>query len=85
MSCNRTGSLLHAYFDNELDAAAAAEFERHLEQCPECIEQLDSLQSLRSSILNAQLYHPAPASLRRKIAPARTTWRWIAVAAALLL
>jgi anti-sigma factor RsiW len=85
MSCDRTGTLLHAYFDNELDTAAAAEFERHLEQCPECAGQLDSLQTLRSSILGAQLYHTAPVSLRRRLAPARAPWRWVAIAAALLL
>ena len=34
MSCDRAGTVLHGYFDNELDAIGAAEFERHLEQCP---------------------------------------------------
>jgi anti-sigma factor RsiW len=85
MSCHRTGSLLHAYFDNELDANAAAEFERHLEECAECVEQLDSLQTLRSSLAGAQLYHTAPPSLRRKVRPAQTPWRWIAIAAVIAL
>ena len=85
MSCNRTETLLHAYFDNELDPGGAAEFERHLEQCPECVDALDALHRLRSSIGAAQLYQKAPGSLRRKVLPARTPWRWLAAAAALLL
>jgi anti-sigma factor RsiW len=85
MSCDRTGTPLHAYFDNELDAIAAAEYERHLEECPECVEQLDSLQTLRASLAGAKLYYKAPTSLRRKLVPAQPTWRWVAIAAALVL
>jgi len=50
MSCNRADTVLHGYFDNELDALGAAEFERHLERCFECIDALESLESLCSSM-----------------------------------
>ena len=40
MSCERTETVLHAYFDQELDPVGAAEFERHLGHCPECMESL---------------------------------------------
>jgi anti-sigma factor RsiW len=97
MICDRTGAVVHGYFDNELDAAGAAEFERHLEQCSECLYALEDLESLRSSMSLAQLYERAPAPLRKKILaslgtelpvaafPSRTVWRWLAVAAAILL
>ena len=50
MSCNRADTVLHGYFDNELDALGAAEFERHLKRCFECIDALESLESLCSSM-----------------------------------
>jgi anti-sigma factor RsiW len=97
MSCNRATTVLHGYFDSELDALGAAEFEHHLEQCFDCISALDALESLRSSMIIAQLYEKAPAPFRRKVLarlssagpvaifPARTPWRWLAVAAAFLV
>jgi anti-sigma factor RsiW len=96
MSCDRTETVLHAYFDQELDPVGAAEFERHLDQCPECTESLTVLRSLRSSITGAQLYQKAPAPLQNKILaelhssrpaifPRRSTTNWLAMAAALLL
>src|ERR1700693_5470544 len=97
MICDRAGAVVHGYFDNELDAAGAAEFELHLEQCSDCVYALEDLESLHSSMGLAQLYERAPATLRKKILaslspqlpvaafPSRTVWRWLAVAAALLL
>jgi anti-sigma factor RsiW len=97
MSCDRADTVLHGYFDNELDALGAAEFERHLERCPECVDAVEALKSLRSSMNLAQLYEKMPPSLRKKvladlrstsrvsIGPARTPWRWLAIAAAFLL
>lgn len=97
MSCDRTDSILHGHFDNELDPLGATEFERHLAQCVECTEALEFLKSLRSSINTANLYRKAPDSLRSKvlanlnsgrpvsIVPARAPWWWLALAAAFLL
>jgi anti-sigma factor RsiW len=97
MSCDRAGTILHGYFDNELDAGGAASFERHLELCPDCVNALEALESLRSSMNISQLYQEAPAELRKKILagvssprrvtvfPARTVWQLLAVAAAILL
>jgi anti-sigma factor RsiW len=97
MSCNRADTVLHGYFDNELDALGAAEFERHLERCSECIDALESLESLRLSMNFAQLFEKMPAALHEKvladlsspnlirIVPARSPWRWLAIAAAFLL
>jgi anti-sigma factor RsiW len=97
MICDRAGSVVHGYFDNELDAVGAAEFESHLEQCSDCVCALEDLESLRSSMNLTQLYERAPAPLRKKILASfgsefpvavfssRPVWRWLAVAAALLL
>jgi anti-sigma factor RsiW len=97
MSCDRADATLHAYFDNELDALSAAEFERHVAECPECARGLAALKSLRSSINEAQLFQKTPAALRKKVLAhvraakpiavmrSRAPWRLLAVAAALLL
>lgn len=67
MSCELSRSTVHGYLDGELDAVRAAEFERHLEQCPECVTALETQESLRSSLRRAQLYEKAPALLRQKV------------------
>jgi len=97
MSCDFSGTFLHAYLDSELDAVRAADFEKHLESCRECTATLGTAESLRSSLQRGQLYEMAPAELRRRIrselrTPGRSAgttpvpwWRWVAVAAALLV
>ena len=67
MACDQTKNMLHGYLDNELDAARAAEFERHLESCHECTAALENAEALRSGLRRAALYEPAPSSLRAKI------------------
>ena len=99
MSCELTQSILHGYLDGELDAARAADFERHLISCAECVTALEAQENLRSSFQRAALYERAPAALRQKVQAelgARTRssvtpirnpdpWRWLAIAATLLL
>lgn len=100
MSCELPRTMIHGYLDGELDAVRAAEFERHLEQCPECVTALESQESLRSSLQRAELYEKAPAELRQKVlsslrpagpipftAPRRgnSVAQWLAIAAVLLL
>jgi anti-sigma factor RsiW len=86
--------------DGELDAARAADFERHLSSCPQCVSALEAQETLRSSIQQAGLYERAPSALRRKLeeqfrtptpvaaTPLRSGVRptqWLALAAALIL
>ena len=97
MRCDRPSAALQCYFDNELDAWGAAEFERHLEQCSACIGALEALESLRTSLNIAQLYEKAAAPFREQVLArirparpvaifsARATRQWLAVAAAVLL
>jgi anti-sigma factor RsiW len=96
MSSDCGDANLQCYFDNELDALGAMEFERHLEQCSQCVVRLETLKYLRSVINGADLYRRTPPPLREKVLrslgfrrylsfiPARTFWR-AATAAALLL
>ena len=97
MSCDYARTALHGYLDGELDAFRSAEFERHLENCRECAKTLETEESLRSLLQRGSLCESAPISLRKKIraeldaataAPAVrgiSAWRWLAVAAAILL
>jgi len=97
VSCDSTRTVLHGYLDGELDATRAAEFERHLENCRECAVALGAEESLRSSLQRSGLYENAPVSLRKKVradldaATASSValripaWRWLALAAALLI
>jgi anti-sigma factor RsiW len=99
MSCELTQTVLHGYLDGELDAARAADFERHLISCAECVAALEVNENLRSSLQRAALYERAPMTLRQnpqvqlgspvrsKVAPARNPipGRWLAMAATFLL
>jgi anti-sigma factor RsiW len=67
VSCELTQSVLHGYLDGELDAARAADFERHLIGCHQCASALEAQEALRASIQRAGLYERAPAALRRKL------------------
>lgn len=67
MSCEMTHSVLHGYLDGELDAARAAEFERHLLSCPQCVAELEAQENLRSTIQSAGLRERAPEKLRRNL------------------
>jgi anti-sigma factor (TIGR02949 family) len=67
VTCDLTHTRLHAYFDGELDAMGAAEFERHLESCPDCEARLAAEDKLRSALAGAQLYARAPETLRKKL------------------
>jgi mycothiol system anti-sigma-R factor len=67
MACEQSRTVVHAYLDGELDAVRSAEFERHLENCSECVTALETQEALSSALQRAQLQEPAPAALRRKV------------------
>jgi len=97
MKCDFADAFLHSYLDAELSPFRTVEFERHMLHCPECGAELVAQDFLRARLQVAQLYEPAPASLRRKIgaqlqpvAPATAIsrsdfWHLLAAAVALLL
>ena len=67
MSCEVAPNTVHGYFDGELDAVRAAEFEHHLEGCAECQASLEKLESLRHRMQAAQIYETASPHLRRQV------------------
>ena len=97
MSCDLDNALLHSYFDGELSVIRAAEFQYHLARCPDCIDALAAMSSVRDSLKQARLYESAPASLRLKIRVAIHSrapqtrpspllgWRGLAAVAAIVL
>jgi anti-sigma factor RsiW len=84
---------LHGYFDGELDAARAAEFEAHLAGCSACTTALARQRVLREAIAGAGLYAAATPSLRARVRSAipapQVAWSrrlaWLATAAALAI
>jgi anti-sigma factor RsiW len=58
---------VHGYFDGELDAVRAAEFERHLEKCLTCQAELERLDDLRKQLKQSDLYVAASPVLRERI------------------
>jgi anti-sigma factor RsiW len=88
MKCDLAEAFLHSYLDGELSAFRTREFERHILHCVDCGSELVALDFLRARLQLAQLYEPAPASLRVKIgyhlqrvAPTRAVaepafWHW---------
>ncbi len=66
MSCLQA-EWLDAYFDGELDAVRAAEYEAHLGDCSTCREALAGRQALREAIAGAALYASATPSFHRRV------------------
>ena len=89
MKCDFANAFLDSYLDGELSAFRTVEFERHMVHCADCGSELVAQDFLKSRLQVAQLYEPAPASLRMKIgyqlqrvAPTtavaeRTFWHWL--------
>ena len=82
MSCKLTQSYVSGYLDGELDLVHKIEIDQHLESCPDCARELESLRSLRAALRGNQLAYAAPAALRGRIesalasaAPAETRER----------
>ena len=64
MPCEDMRLLVHASLDGELDAAHAAEVERHLAGCRSCGDELARLQRLRSAMRGNATRHVLPAAAR---------------------
>ena len=97
MNCSR--ELIEAYMDEELDAGLKAEVEGHLSTCQDCSEALARLREQKAGIKLAAPYYTAPVPVERAVrealrraaadeAGARrpdANWRWLAIAASVLL
>ena len=67
MSCHYPPSVVHGYFDGELDAVHAAEFERHLETCVQCQAALEAIDSLHARLREAELYEAVSPEFRARV------------------
>lgn len=67
MACEQSLTVVHAYLDGELDAVRATEFERHLENCSECVTALETQESLSAAMQRSQLNEKASDTLRQKV------------------
>ena len=68
MTCDDTRLLLHAYLDDELDAAQSASLLAHLNACAACAARYADHARLREALAQPGLYRRAPDALR-------TRWR----------
>jgi anti-sigma factor RsiW len=91
MNCAEAKSLVHAYFDGELDAAHQSQVEQHLRDCEACTGFYESQRVLQSSLRSEGLYFTAPADLSHRVravvrnAEAPHRRRWMALAAAAVI
>lgn len=63
MMCDDARLLLHAYLDNELDAAQSVAIVRHMQACPSCAASYADYEQLREGMGRASLYRRAPDTL----------------------
>jgi anti-sigma factor RsiW len=93
MTCESAKSLTGAYADDELDAVLDAQVREHLATCGSCAEAHAQLLALRAGIRERAPCYRAPAGMQDRVRAAVRQagrqavepWRWIAVAAAILL
>lgn len=67
MTCEDARVLMHALLDDELDLATALEVERHIEGCPECTREFDTIAAMRSRLKDEAFRFEAPPALSEKI------------------
>src|ERR1700693_5653272 len=67
MNCNESQNLMSAYLDNELDAAATAEYAAHLASCQACSTAFAHLLNLQVAVRTNAAAYAAPDSLRARI------------------
>jgi len=67
MNCEFAQTLVHAYFDGELDAVRSADFEVHAEICLQCQAALKAIGTLRSRLQENDLFEHASPQLVNRI------------------
>jgi anti-sigma factor (TIGR02949 family) len=67
MTCKSALSLIESYIDGELDAAQAAEVQRHLDECRDCALAHERLARLSTDLRTLAPRYAAPEELRSRI------------------
>ncbi len=70
MTCDDARLLMHAYLDDELDAAQSASMTTHLQDCAACAASYGAYARLHQALAQPGLYHRAPDALRKHWSPA---------------
>src|SRR5580658_2495011 len=97
MNCSQ--DLIEAYMDEELEPGLSASVGEHLLNCETCSEAYSRFRAQKANIRSAAPYYTAPEQLERSIrnalrqavaneakpAASRPPWRWLAIAATVLL
>jgi anti-sigma factor RsiW len=66
MMCNDARLLLHAYLDDELDAAQSVAITRHMQGCATCAASYADFAQLHKAMAQPSLYRRAPEALREQ-------------------
>jgi anti-sigma factor RsiW len=66
MMCNDARLLLHAYLDDELDAAQSVAITRHIQGCAACAASYADFAQLHTTMAQPSLYRRAPDALRKQ-------------------
>jgi anti-sigma factor RsiW len=97
MNCSR--DLIEAYLDEELDSGRVSSIEEHLCGCRSCSEAYSRFRAQKANIRSIAPYYTAPPQLQQAVRKAlrqaaaddaqpaggSPTWRWLAIAATVLL
>jgi anti-sigma factor RsiW len=73
MTCDEARLLMHAYLDDELDAAQSASMAMHLQDCAACAASYGTYAQLHKALAQPGLYHRAPDALRKRWSSAEPT------------
>ena len=71
MMCDDARLLLHAYLDDELDAANSAAVAQHMQDCAACTARYGTYATLHKALAQPSLYRRAPDALRQRWSQAR--------------
>ena len=72
MTCDDARLLMHAYLDDELDAAQSASMAAHLQDCAACAASYGTYARLHKALAQPGLYHRAPDALRERWSSAQS-------------
>lgn len=67
MDCTTLRSYIDAHIDGELDLVTTIDIERHLADCPDCVQRLRNRQFLREGLASQTLRFAAPVALQRQV------------------
>jgi anti-sigma factor RsiW len=67
MQCEDVRRLIDLYNDDQLDVERSIELEEHLENCPQCAEEVQSAKRLSATVRSSGVYGEIPAGMTARI------------------